>query len=69
MSEYELRFAQVCDNQPASLAFLAEDVAAALIIAHGRASDRCAELWRNGTKLCTIKRRPVAGDPYGQIIT
>ena len=66
MSNYELRFAGTQDGS-ATLAFLAEDAASALIIAHKRASDQCAELWRDGQKLCTIKRMPVSDDHYWQV--
>ena len=67
MSEYELRFSRVQDNRQDRVSFLAEDAASALIMAHDRASNRCAELWRDGVKLCTIRRVPVADDHYWQI--
>jgi hypothetical protein len=41
---------------PKEVEFEAQDAATALVIAHKEASDRSAELWCNGRKLCTIKR-------------
>lgn len=36
--------------------FSADEPSRALILAHLEASERSAELWRDGRKLCTIKR-------------
>jgi hypothetical protein len=36
--------------------FLAEDPARALHIAHQEASERAAELWKDGEPVCTIRK-------------
>jgi hypothetical protein len=56
MSRYELKLGRKGDQEPQKLQFEADDASMALILAHQRASDRSAELWQDGKKLCTIKR-------------
>lgn len=44
-------------EQPARVVeFQAADLVEALVLAHGEARQETAELWRGGTKLCTISR-------------
>ncbi|QZH74273.1 MAG: hypothetical protein JY451_11305 [Erythrobacter sp.] len=53
---YRLKFSDDGLGLPKEIEFEAEDAAGALIIAHGEARNRSAELWRNGEKVCTIMR-------------
>lgn len=52
---YRLKFA---DGQPPSpdVEFEAPDAFRALAMAHDRARQRPAELWRDGEQLCTLRR-------------
>ena len=53
---YRLRFMDDGRGVPKEVEFEAQDAATALVIAHNEASDRSAELWCDGQKLCTIRR-------------
>jgi len=53
---YRMKFMDDDRGSRKDVEFEAEDAAAALVIAHKEASNRSAELWCDGQKLCTIKR-------------
>jgi len=53
---YRLKFFDDGRGVAKEVEFDAFDAAEALIIAHGEASERSAELWCDGEKLCTIRR-------------
>jgi hypothetical protein len=53
---YRLKFSDDGRGLQKDVEFEAEDAAEALMIAHKEASNRWAELWRDGRKLCTIQR-------------
>ena len=50
---YQLKF---MDSSHTEIEFEAEDAFKALALAHDKATDRSAELWREGRKLCSIRR-------------
>lgn len=52
---YRLKFSEGDPPRP-DIEFRANDAYKALVIAHDRARHRSAELWRDGCKLCTIRR-------------
>ena len=52
---YCLKFADEHEGSP-EIEFEADDAFKALEVAHDRAKDRSAELWRDGEKLCSIRR-------------
>jgi hypothetical protein len=53
---YRLKFMDDSRGLAKDIEFEASDAAHALIIAHKEASNRSAELWRDGKKVCTIRR-------------
>jgi hypothetical protein len=53
---YRLKFVEDDRGVQKDVEFEAEDAAMALVIAHKEASNRSAELWCDGHKLCTIRR-------------
>jgi len=59
MARYELRFARDDLHEPKTIHFEAEDASMALILAHRQAPDWPAELWRDDSKVCSIKRQLV----------
>lgn len=56
MKIYTLHFSDDGEGLARRIEFKAEDLTAALIIAHREANRRTAELWEGATKLCTIRR-------------
>jgi hypothetical protein len=56
MKVYTLRFSGDGQGMTKHVEFSAEDLPAALIIAHRKAARRTAELWLGARKLCTIRR-------------
>ena len=58
---YRLKFSEG-DPPRADIEFHAYDAYKALVMAHDRARHCSAELWRDGHKLCTIRR--VDGDVW-----
>ena len=56
MHTYRLKFFDDARGVAKDIEFEAYDAARALIIAHKEASNRSAELWRDGEKICTIRR-------------
>lgn len=62
MTTYRLIFATDGIGEPKEVEFEADDASRALVIAHGEAADRPAELWRNGERVCTIRRKTEAGE-------
>ncbi|WP_454798668.1 hypothetical protein [Novosphingobium lindaniclasticum] len=56
MTIYTLRFSEDGHGVDRRLEFKAEDLTAALIIAHREAARRSAELWAGAKKLCTIRK-------------
>ncbi len=56
MKIYSLRFSDDGHGMAKRLEFKAEDLTAALIIAHREAARRSAELWEGAKKLCTIRK-------------
>ena len=61
MAQYSLIFRNDGSGPDKTIEFHGEDPARALYIAQQQASDRPAELWKDGEKLCTI--RPVGKGP------
>jgi len=53
---YRMKFMEDGRGPQKDVEFEAQDAATALAIAHKEASNRSAELWCDGRKLCTIKR-------------
>jgi hypothetical protein len=53
---YRLKFGDDGYGVAKEIEFEAYDAHKALVIAHGEAQGRTAELWREGRKLCTIQR-------------
>ena len=53
---YRLKFADAGTRGAREIEFEAEDAYQALLFAHDEANSRSAELWRDGRKLCSIKR-------------
>lgn len=53
---YRLKFGDDGFGAAKEIEFEAHDAYKALVIAHGEAQNRTAELWRDGRKLCTIQR-------------
>ena len=51
---YQLKF--VDESGVTDVEFEAEDAFKALVVAHEKATDGSAELWRDGQKLCSIRR-------------
>jgi len=60
VTHYHLRFPEYRNEQPKNFEFDAEDVVSALVIAHMEAPKQSAELWTEGRKICTIRRRNVS---------
>lgn len=56
MKVYSLRFSDDGHGVAKRLEFKAEDLTAALIIAHRETARRSAELWEGAKKLCTIRK-------------
>lgn len=56
MAQYCLVYGDDGIGRPKRIEFSADDPSRALILAHAEASQRPAELWRDGTRLCTITR-------------
>ena len=56
MSHYSLIYPEDGLGQPKRIDFRADNPSRALHLAHREASGRPAELWKDGAKLCTIKR-------------
>lgn len=54
---FRLKFDPEGDRPAKDIEFVAEDAAQALIIAHREARKHSAELWRDGKKLCSIRRQ------------
>lgn len=54
---YRLKFDPEGERPAKDVEFEAEDAAQALIIAHREARKHSAELWRDGEKLCSIRRQ------------
>ena len=54
LHEYRLAISARNDRPAKDINFLAADAHEALVIAHREASDRPAELWRDGKKLCHL---------------
>lgn len=61
MAHYSLVYPADTVQNSKRIDFLGEDPGRALLLAHREAGDRPAELWKDGAKLCTIKR--VGGRP------
>ena len=59
---YRLKFRDEGERPAKDIEFQASDAHEALIIAHQEARRRPAELWRDGRKLCTIRRREGSSD-------
>lgn len=57
ISVFRLKFDPEGERPAKDVEFEAEDAARALIIAHREARRRSAELWRDGKKLCSIRRQ------------
>ena len=53
---YRLKFQEENGRPAKDVEFEAEDSYQALVIAHQEARTRSAELWRDGQKLCSIRR-------------
>lgn len=53
---YRLKFSDDGRGVPKDVEFEAPDAAMALLIAQREASNRSAELWCDGRRLCTIRR-------------
>lgn len=53
---YRLKFQEENGRPAKDVEFEAEDSHQALVIAHQEARTRSAELWRDGQKLCSIRR-------------
>jgi hypothetical protein len=53
---YRLKFPEEGLRSAKEIEFDAPDAAEALVIAHSEARRSSAELWRDGKKLCTIRR-------------
>ena len=64
MSAYKLVYKEDGLGEAKEFEFEAEDASKALIIAHSEAAARPAELWRNGERVCTIKRSSEARDVW-----
>ncbi|WP_395336805.1 hypothetical protein WBP06_20695 [Novosphingobium sp. BL-8H] len=62
MKIYTLRFSDDGEGVARRLEFKAEDLTAALIIAHREATRRTAELWERARKLCTVRREVEEND-------
>ncbi len=62
MAHYTLLYREDGTSQPKQFDFLGDDPAHALHLAHREAGGRPAELWRDGRKLCTIRRVGTAPD-------
>jgi hypothetical protein len=60
MSHYSLIFRADGSRPDKRIEFHGEDPSRALLLAHREKGDRPAELWKDGEKLCTIRR---VGDP------
>lgn len=56
MPLYSLVYTDDGIGRPKRIEFNASEPSRALILAHAEAGERAAELWRDGTRLCTIKR-------------
>jgi len=56
LGTYRLKFKADGRGLQRDIEFEAPDASMALAIAHREAADRWAELWRDGRKLCTIRR-------------
>ena len=56
MARYSLIYRLDGTGPDKRIEFHGEDPSLALQIAHREASDRPAELWKDGEKLCTIRR-------------
>lgn len=56
IKRYRITFLEDGRGSQKDVDFEAQDAATALVIAHKEASNRSAELWCDGRKLCTIKR-------------
>lgn len=54
---FRLKFDPEGERPAKDVEFEAEDAAQALIIAHREARKHSAELWRDGKKLCSIRRQ------------
>ena len=56
LGTYRLKYKDDGRGLQRDIEFEAYDASMALAIAHREAEDRWAELWRDGRKLCTIRR-------------
>ncbi|WP_395331826.1 hypothetical protein WBP06_03310 [Novosphingobium sp. BL-8H] len=62
MKIYTLRFRDDGQGLARRVEFKAEDLPAALIIAHREVATRTAELWDGERKLCTVRREANEND-------
>lgn len=56
MATYQLRFSDDGIGCAKRVEFDAPDASAALIVAHQESPNRNVELWKDGARLCTIRR-------------